>query len=164
MAASLLMAGAVAGPAAAQDLRFDIGNTLACLDRAADSYQQAACIGTAANVCINATGDGGTTVGMGGCISFELEYWDGRLNDSYRRLRSKERADDAFNAGMPGAVSQADALRDMQRAWIPYRDATCDYERSQWGGGTGAGPATLGCLMRLTGEQTLYLEEMEREF
>jgi uncharacterized protein YecT (DUF1311 family) len=42
----------------------------------------------------------------------------------------------------------AEALRDMQRAWIAYRDASCDYERAQWGGGTGGGPATAGCLMR----------------
>ena len=46
----------------------------------------------------------------------------------------------------------------MQRAWIGWRDATCDYERAQWGGGTGGGPATVACLMRLTGEQALYLE------
>jgi uncharacterized protein YecT (DUF1311 family) len=46
----------------------------------------------------------------------------------------------------------------MQRAWIGYRDAACDYERAQWGGGSGGGPATAGCLMRLTGEQALALE------
>ena len=46
----------------------------------------------------------------------------------------------------------------MQRAWIEYRDATCAYEAAQWGGGTGAGPAFAGCLMRLTAEQALYLE------
>ncbi len=97
---------------------------------------------------------------MGGCLDYELSYWDDRLNASYRALRAKERASDADWAGSPGAVSKADALRDMQRAWIPLRDATCDYERSQWGGGTGGGPATLACLLRMTGGQTLYLEQM----
>ena len=53
---------------------------------------------------------------------------------------------------------------EIFKRWIGYRDATCDYERSQWGGGTGGGPATLGCLMRLTGEQTLYLEQIMVEY
>ena len=47
----------------------------------------------------------------------------------------------------------------MQRAWIGYRDAACAYEASQWGGGTGAGPAAVGCMMTLTGRQALALEE-----
>ena len=47
----------------------------------------------------------------------------------------------------------------MQRAWIAYRDAACAYEASQWGGGTGAGPAATGCMMTLTGRQALALEE-----
>jgi len=56
------------------------------------------------------------------------------------------------------APAQAEALRDMQRAWIAFRDATCTYEASQWSGGTGQGPAYEGCVMRMTAEQTLYLE------
>ena len=60
----------------------------------------------------------------------------------------------------PERNTAAVALRAMQRAWIGFRDATCDYERSLWGGGTGGGPATAACLMRMTGEQTLYLERM----
>ncbi|MEO0774677.1 MAG: lysozyme inhibitor LprI family protein, partial [Pseudomonadota bacterium] len=68
------------------------------------------------------------------------------------------RASDAEMASIGASVaSQEEALRAMQRAWIAYRDATCDYEYSQWGGGTGGGPALIGCIMRETGEQTLYL-------
>ena len=52
----------------------------------------------------------------------------------------------------------AEALRAMQRAWIAYRDASCDYERAQWAGGTGGGPATAACLMRHTGVKALELE------
>jgi uncharacterized protein YecT (DUF1311 family) len=46
----------------------------------------------------------------------------------------------------------------MQRAWIGYRDAACAYEESQWGGGTGGGPASVDCAMRLTARQALALE------
>ena len=55
-------------------------------------------------------------------------------------------------------ASVAEALRAMQRAWIVYRDAACDYERAQWAGGTGGGPATAACLMQQTGVRTLELE------
>jgi uncharacterized protein YecT (DUF1311 family) len=50
------------------------------------------------------------------------------------------------------------ALREMQRAWIPFRDARCGFEMSLWGGGTGGGPAYAECLMIVTAEQALYLE------
>ena len=50
------------------------------------------------------------------------------------------------------------ALRDMERTWIIHSDVTCDFERSIWGGGTGSGPAQIGCLLAMTGEQRLYLE------
>lgn len=162
----ILAAGLALGAdaAAAQDLIFDIRHTRDCLSRAATVEEQRACVGTSAGVCMGATDMGGTTVGMGGCLDRELGWWDDRLNASYQALRAKERREDADNAGFAGAVSQADALRDMQRAWIPFRDATCDYERAQWGGGTGGGPATLGCLMRLTGHQALYLEQMARDY
>ena len=153
-----------AGPGAAQELLFDMGATLYCLDAAGSAGERQSCIGASANACMRATDMGGTTVGMGGCIDRELGYWDDRLNASYRSLRAKNRAEDADFGSAPGYVNQADALRDMQRAWIAYRDATCDYERAQWGGGTGGGPAMLGCLMRLTGQQAMYLERMMVEY
>lgn len=155
-----LIAALAASPAAAQDLVFDISHTLACLDRAGGSRDaQEDCIGRSAEACMNATDMGSSTVGMGGCLDREYRYWDDRLNRSYQRLMAEERAFDAEYGDLPGAASRAEALRAMQRAWIPFRDATCDYERSWWGGGTGGGPATASCLMRMTGEQTLYLED-----
>ena len=108
---------------------------------------------------MNATSDGGTTVGMGYCLGQEFEYWDGRLNSAYGAIRTKAKAQDGEMADLgSSAPATATALRDMQRAWITYRDATCDFERSLWGGGTGGGPAQTGCLLSMTGEQTLYLE------
>lgn len=161
---AILAALFLASPVAAQDLQFDIGKTLGCLDRA-DRYEgRQACVGESANACMGANSLGSTTIGMGGCFDFELGYWDDRLNASYRALRAKDQAEDADSASFQGYVSQADALRDMQRAWITFRDATCDYERAQWGGGTGGGPATLACLLRQTGHQTLYLEEAAAEY
>ncbi|WP_299848608.1 lysozyme inhibitor LprI family protein [uncultured Roseovarius sp.] len=102
---------------------------------------------------------GDTTVGMGGCLDREWQYWDGRLNTAYKRQMGRAKAIDAEMADLGANVpSQSDALRDMQRAWIPFRDGKCGYEYSQWGGGTGGGPAITACMMVETGEQALYLE------
>ena len=155
----LFMVGALvlAGPAMAQELPYSDALTQNCLAGAGDATSARACIGRSADACI-ATPDGGTTVGMGGCLKFELTFWDNLLNANYKQRMSVAKEIDAEMQDLGATVPlQAPALRDMQRAWITYRDATCDYARSQWGGGTGGGPATVSCLLDLTGQQALYL-------
>ena len=149
----------LAGPVAAQDLAFTAAATESCLAAAGDLPAGKACIGAAADACME-TPDGGTTVGMGFCLNSEYEFWDARLNTAYQGLMALE-DDAAANLADLGsaAPSSADALRDMQRAWIAYRDAACLYEVSQWGGGTGGGPAGTQCMMQLAGEQALMLED-----
>ncbi len=145
--------------ARAQQLKFTASHTQSCLRTKSDPNQMAACVGVSANKCMEDTEGGMSTVGMGGCINAELKFWDEWLNGVYKALLAQEKADDAeIGAGDGSVPAKAAALRDMQRAWLPWRDATCDYERSLWGGGTGGGPATLGCLMRLTASQVFYLE------
>ena len=96
---------------------------------------------------------------MGFCYGAEYDYWDARLNAAYGALMAMEKAAEAELGELGSAApSPAAALRDMQRAWIGYRDAACLYEVSQWGGGTGGGPAGAGCMMQITGEQALALE------
>lgn len=147
------------GAVQAQELDFDIGYTIDCLDAAADTSEKRQCIGKAADACMINTPGGDSTYGMGGCLSKEGEWWDARLNDAYKVLMRKEKIHDRDNgAGSNGIQSAADSLKAAQRAWIPFRDATCQYEYSQWGGGTGGGPASAACFMRMTAEQTLYLE------
>ena len=62
------------------------------------------------------------------------------------------------SGGSPGV---ADALREMQRAWIVFRDKACTYEASLWQGGTGRGPAAINCLMQQTARQALSLDVWE---
>ena len=156
----LAMAAPVAPVKADEDgLVYSNRQTEICLANAGDLSVAKDCIGASANACMEATPGGYSTYGMGGCISRELTYWDDRLNASYRAAMARAKSDDRdMGAGENGPPSQAVALRDMQRAWIPFRDATCGWEYSKWGGGTGGGPAMAGCLMRMTGEQTLVLE------
>lgn len=146
-------------PAAAQDLRYSDQASLACVDQAGTSEAGRACIGVSASACMDATPDGSTTIGMMECLDGERDFWDARLNRAYSQVRADAKAEDAELAEIGSSAPQmAPALRDMQRAWITYRDATCDYEQSQWGGGSGGGPAVLSCLLQMTGEQAIYLE------
>jgi len=149
MKRSLLIALLLAAPAAAEDLSFSPVHTEACLQEAVGRGERLDCIGASANQCMLDTLGGETTVGMGGCLDRERDFWDARLNEGYQQLLTQQRDDPAM----------LDALRDMQRAWISYRDARCDFEYVQWGGGTGGGPAILACLMQTTAEQTFVLEQ-----
>ena len=151
--AALIAALVWAGPGLADGdgLEFSIAGTETCLSQIGG----AECIGISAALCMTATEGGASTYGMGGCLSKEADYWDARLNAAYQDLMRRARENDGdFNPPQ----SQAEALRDMQRAWIAYRDARCGYEYSLWQGGTGGGPASVACYMEVTGEQTLYLE------
>lgn len=143
-----------AGPVAAQDVIFDPAPTITCMARNGGDVQ--ACSGTAAETCMERTPFGWSTVAMMGCLGQELGYWDKRLNLAYQAAqRTARRADlDASEF----AASQVDALRDMQRAWIVFRDRKCAFVQSQWGGGTGGAPAAVSCHMHETAAQTVFLE------
>lgn len=159
--AAFLLSVMLASPAAAQSLVYSDMATLTCLNTAYRASAKTDCIGASANACMAATPDGSTTYGMGGCLDRELSFWDGILNRNYQTLRDKARATDAEMRRIGASVTDLEqTLREMQRAWIVLRDATCDFERAQWGGGTGGGPATYACLMRLTGQQALYLGDV----
>lgn len=130
-----------------------------CMENAENTPDRTYCIGQAAEACI-ITEAGASTLGLGYCYSSEWEQWDARLNTAYQALviQQAELAEDnaAFNENMPDAL---ELLRQMQRDWIAYRDTTCLWEVVQWGGGTGGGPASASCMMRLTALQTIFLEE-----
>jgi uncharacterized protein YecT (DUF1311 family) len=141
---------------AAQDVVFDIAPTETCVAQGGNE----ACIGEATSLCFNATDYGFTTVGMVQCISQEYQWWDARLNRVFGDLKANLAAqDDAF----PDEPQQAPALVEMQRAWIAYRDATCEFERREWGSGTAGRPTYASCLLQETAEQALFLETRLRE-
>ncbi|MEC8628794.1 MAG: lysozyme inhibitor LprI family protein [Pseudomonadota bacterium] len=126
-----------------------------CFDKSRAYGGSDSCIGSAADLCMEQNEGGYSTYGMSYCISLESEWWDEALNFEYARVLSEAAfLDGELSEGLP---SVAEALREMQRAWITYRDATCAFEAAQWGGGTGAGPAYNGCVMRLTAEQAITL-------
>ncbi|WBL31946.1 DUF1311 domain-containing protein [Sinirhodobacter sp. HNIBRBA609] len=116
------------------------------------------CIGVGAAHCMLTSDGGSTNAGMGFCFGAERADWDARLNAAYQELMAAETATDAEMAEIGSAAApMAPALQQMQRAWIAFRDAACEYEMTQWGGGSGAGPAGSACTMRMTALQALEL-------
>ncbi|MGJ8618377.1 MAG: lysozyme inhibitor LprI family protein [Sulfitobacter sp.] len=145
-------------PAAAQELPYSDAATLNCLQLGGANRS---CVGLSAQLCMD-TPDGSSTVGMGGCLDAERKFWDDRLNANYQARMVEAKRVDAEMAELGATVpSQSDALRDMQRAWIAFRDTACTWEASKWGGGTGSGPAYVACLMDLTAEQSIVLNAPE---
>jgi uncharacterized protein YecT (DUF1311 family) len=152
-----LLALLLPAPAVAQDLYFDATPTEECVLNTGHAGNPKDCIGVSAMICMDQP-SGETTYGMSFCLDNELQYWDGVLNQNYQQLRAAMQQADR---GLPSHLAvQATTLRDMQRAWIAYRDARCGHEASLWQGGTGSGPAYLNCAMMLTGEQALYLSAL----
>lgn len=143
----------LSGAAQAQDFRFDMGATERCLGTTETMSEQLACAGKSAQSCMETNDDGYTTLGMDVCSYAEFEYWDARLNVAYRAAMDDAETLDEMEVPMKGA------LRDMQRAWMEFRDRRCDFERTKWGGGSGGGPAAVACWMHETARQTLVLEQ-----
>lgn len=149
----------LAAPVLAQDLQYTDRGTQSCLEQAESYGAKMDCAGASAGQCMEDTPGGHSTVGMGGCLDRELAYWDGLLNSHYKVAMAQAKNLDAERpASMKDLPGAAAALREMQRAWIPFRDKACAYEASLWSGGTGQGPAALSCLMQQTAKQTLMLE------
>jgi uncharacterized protein YecT (DUF1311 family) len=78
------------------------------------------------------------------CYRTETAIWDDLLNDNYKKLLAT--LDD----------DQAAKLRAMQRAWIAYRDTTCNFywDKIQ---GTMAGPMVSACEARETARRAVLL-------
>ncbi len=118
-----------------------------CLAQKSDAAEPLdRCIGAVSDPCLDTPGNDSTPM-MGACLDKEATLWDEKLNGWYRHLMGL--IDDEQKAG----------LKDSQRAWITTRDSTCAFEASLWGGGTGAGPAAIGCFMRETGRRALFLKD-----
>ncbi len=81
------------------------------------------------------------------CTGKTYEAADAKLNSTYKKLQSLLDAADKTT------------LKDNQRAWIKYRDATCDFETEPTVGTTGMSTYTNECLSRLTGSRTTDLEK-----
>jgi uncharacterized protein YecT (DUF1311 family) len=102
------------------------------------------CIGVIADPC-QSEPDGQSNLGTAQCYDREAAVWDERLNQNY-----KKRLDDAEPA-------YRDALKNMERAWIAYRDAKCG-SISVGEPGSISVPETAICMLDETARQAIFLE------
>ncbi|MBZ8178896.1 lysozyme inhibitor LprI family protein [Oscillatoria salina] len=81
------------------------------------------------------------------CAAIAYRNSDRRLNQVYQQLVPRL------------SSSRKQKLIQAQRAWITFRDASCEFERSEFQGGTIAPAIYNGCLADLTERRTQELEE-----
>jgi uncharacterized protein YecT (DUF1311 family) len=79
------------------------------------------------------------------CFRSETAIWDAILNENYKQLT--EALDDK---------ADQDKLKEMQRAWIAYRDTTCGFYWYKIHG-TMAQPMTAACQLRETARRAMLL-------
>jgi uncharacterized protein YecT (DUF1311 family) len=79
------------------------------------------------------------------CFRSETAIWEAILNENYKALM--EAVDDK---------NDQNKLKEMQRAWIAYRDTTCDFYWFKIHG-TMAVPMTAACQLRETARRAMLL-------
>jgi uncharacterized protein YecT (DUF1311 family) len=164
LAAAVLVGSLMMAPSLQADPAFMPDATDTCVNEAyatspgLSGHAVLACVGRAAAACMMTPG-GDTTIGMMECLEGERGYWNARLDVAYTDRMTIAQEQDTEMRELGSAAASIEArLRDMQQAWIAFRDASCLYEQAQWMGGTGGGPATMACHMHETARQALKLE------
>ena len=89
----------------------------------------------------------GSQAEASGCAHREYQAADAELNKAYNRL-----------AGILDAEDKG-LLKASELAWIKYRDSTCEFESSQYKGGTMRPMIESFCLTRVTKARTAELKE-----
>ncbi len=151
--ASLLVLGG-AGSAHAQDEKPTVKQTAdirACAEKNQDDVTEAErqCLFELVAAPCQKTPEGQSNLGMADCFRLEAKIWDDLLNANYKSLR------DAVDA------AQAAKLRDMQKAWIASRDATCGFYDVKIQG-TMAIPMGAACIARETARRAMLLKFFTR--
>lgn len=146
-------------PAAAQDTPTftpeDAELMTACIDGLGDPAlseanpdevrPQTNCIGAASNPCMENEEGGYSTIGMAECVGRETNWWDSQLNVHYASLEETLDAD-LFAS-----------LRDAQRSWLAYRDASCGFEYELWSEGTIRTLVYASCILDSTAQRAYAL-------
>jgi uncharacterized protein YecT (DUF1311 family) len=101
-----------------------------------------------------------TQMDMTYCAERDWQAADEKLNAAYGRAMSAMKRMDADLADSPALAGAADALRDAQRAWIPYRDAACAAYGFQARGGSMEPMLIYQCRADLTGQRTRELDDL----
>jgi uncharacterized protein YecT (DUF1311 family) len=123
----------------------DVAAIRACADKYKedlDKIEQQCLFKLVSEPCISKTR--GSDHDAADCYSAETAIWDSLLNENYKKLVAT--LDD----------DQTEKARAMQRAWIAYRDTTCNFywDKIQ---GTMANPMISACTARETARRAVLL-------
>jgi uncharacterized protein YecT (DUF1311 family) len=91
----------------------------------------------------------GSNLGTADCYRIEAVIWDGLLNENYKGLM------DAIDE-----KEDQDKLKEMQRAWIAYRETTCDFYWFKIHGSMSV-PMTAACQLRENARRALLLKFLQ---
>lgn len=114
IASAALLAASVA-PAEANEIVSTTGHTENCIEF---SQNYAECSGKSSGVCSDANSFGGTMAGMAQCPSAELQFWE-------TKMAGLVSATEAISAS--SSKAEASAFTKMQKTWINFRGADCEY-------------------------------------
>ncbi|MCG5243015.1 lysozyme inhibitor LprI family protein [Azospirillum doebereinerae] len=90
---------------------------------------------------------GGVTFDMIECTPEEHEKQDKRLNSAYKQA-------------LKAVGDRANTLKEVQRAWLKYRDLTCGFA----GGAEGSSARIIGssCFLQMTAERADELQDIAK--
>ncbi|MCP3748849.1 lysozyme inhibitor LprI family protein [Pseudomonas sp. SBB6] len=97
-----------------------------------------------------------TEVQMLECMQQSLKKSDRQLNELYQALVARFKAE----GSAPGQPTQDLALKKAQRAWIAFRDASCEFETYESVGGSGFATIHTHCLLKQTQARIQYLKQV----
>jgi uncharacterized protein YecT (DUF1311 family) len=135
-----------AGPALAQDAQFGPAPIEVCLFTS-EGAVRADFVGLAAMACMDEQ-ERQSTVGMTGCLGVELKHWEERVNAALERLKEAQKTVEGDVAASGSSASKpAEALRDMQCAWMQWGAASwlCTAVGGVAGPAAGRQPTSVRC-------------------
>jgi uncharacterized protein YecT (DUF1311 family) len=118
----------------------------ACFEEKGETEKGAQCIGLVATRCAKKPENQGG-LSRADCYRIEQEIWDVLLNETNKELQ------------VDLDEEQKTKLRDMQRAWMASRDATCEFYHHKIQGSM-AVPMSASCFLNETARRALLLKQM----
>ncbi|MBT0955867.1 DUF1311 domain-containing protein [Alphaproteobacteria bacterium KMM 3653] len=93
---------------------------------------------------------------MNYCAAEEFKALDKTLNAVWKRAKAQVAEADKYNQRRDGQT-ESQVLLESQRAWIKYRDLTCDIDAYQVRGGSLEPLLRSTCMSDLTERRTRFL-------
>jgi uncharacterized protein YecT (DUF1311 family) len=99
------------------------------------------------------------------CAQNRAESADKKLNNTYQILQRRLAIDlrQGNTAQINLAKTRYQKLINAQNAWIKFRDTNCEYERSNFEGGSIAPMIYHECVAKVTDRRTADLQEYSKD-